>query len=281
MSYPQHELSKKFPSMPADEFQALVADIKEHGLRNNIILHDGKVLDGWHRYNGCLAAKINPTFTKYTGKSPAAFVLSNNLHRRHLTPSQRGLIVVECHEWLPAHRRSTAQAGVKSSAEMAVEADTSEDTITRAKTVAANGSEALKKSVREGSVTVKAAAEVAKTTPKGKQAKAVKERATKAKPAKGATVPKADYDRLAAEYADLKENRDELAAELEACGIERTDERVIKIKQLHQQIRSIELARDDAMNKARDMAKQLNYWKNQAEKLGWKPAKNLRSATTN
>jgi hypothetical protein len=52
----QHPLSAAFPAMSADDFAALVEDIKVNGQREPVIVFEGMVLDGWHRYSACVAA---------------------------------------------------------------------------------------------------------------------------------------------------------------------------------------------------------------------------------
>ncbi len=55
------------------------------------MLYEGKVLDGWHRYQACLKAGAEPRTEPYTGSDPAAYVCSVNLHRRQesMTPAQK------------------------------------------------------------------------------------------------------------------------------------------------------------------------------------------------
>jgi hypothetical protein len=92
-----HELSKLFPPMTKDEFRGLARDIKKHGLINEIVLLEGQILEGAHRYKACKLAGIEPRYRKFNGKdgSPVDFVMSQNLHRRHLTKSQRAAIAAE------------------------------------------------------------------------------------------------------------------------------------------------------------------------------------------
>jgi len=51
-------------------------------------------LEGRHRYLACLARQMPPRFRPYAGEcgSALAFVVSKNVHRRHLTESQRALL---------------------------------------------------------------------------------------------------------------------------------------------------------------------------------------------
>src|SRR5262245_36277823 len=93
-----HPLADIFPLMEGEEFDALVADIKWVGLREPIILHEGMILDGRNRYRACLAAGVEPTFREYLAAAmvtcceiihPADYVISANIHRRHLTADQK------------------------------------------------------------------------------------------------------------------------------------------------------------------------------------------------
>lgn len=81
-----------FPEMTGPEFEEFKGDIKEHGLRVPIVTTpDGLILDGRHRWNACMALKIKPSYQVHAG-DPWAYVISANLHRRHLTTSQRAMV---------------------------------------------------------------------------------------------------------------------------------------------------------------------------------------------
>ena len=94
----RHPLSAAFGDMPPDEFAELKDSIRETGLTDPVIvLFEGKVLDGWHRYRAVCeleqAGQIVPGQATVEplrdGVDPVAFVWSRNGLRRHLTPSQR------------------------------------------------------------------------------------------------------------------------------------------------------------------------------------------------
>lgn len=91
-----HDLALIFPPMEEGDFSELRQSIAAHGLRDDIILLDGKVLDGIHRYKACIEEGIKPTFSNYSpdfdGKSPEEFVMDKNFTRRHLSLSQRAAI---------------------------------------------------------------------------------------------------------------------------------------------------------------------------------------------
>lgn len=90
-----HKLAKLFPEITGDDFKALALDIKQHGLRQKITTLDGQVLDGANRYKACLAAGVEPEFKEFVGDDPLAFVVSQNMNRRHLTTSQRAAVAAE------------------------------------------------------------------------------------------------------------------------------------------------------------------------------------------
>jgi ParB-like chromosome segregation protein Spo0J len=98
-----HPLCTLFPRLTGVEFNALVADIRTNGLREPITLVDGLILDGGNRYRACLAAGVTPKFTKFDGDNLVTFVLSANLHRRHMTPGQQAAIVASAQDWAKAN----------------------------------------------------------------------------------------------------------------------------------------------------------------------------------
>lgn len=103
--YELHPLCTLFPRLGEGEFAALVSDIRANGLREPITLHDGMVLDGGNRYRACLAAGVEPRFREHSGGNIVAFVLSANLHRRHLSPGQQAAIVASAQDWAQAQTR--------------------------------------------------------------------------------------------------------------------------------------------------------------------------------
>jgi len=83
-----HKFADLFPMMQADELDQLVADIKQNGLLEPIVTYEDKILDGRNRWLACGEADVKPRFEVYSGDEPVAFVISKNLHRRHLNKSQ-------------------------------------------------------------------------------------------------------------------------------------------------------------------------------------------------
>jgi hypothetical protein len=90
-----HELSKLFPPISDEDLGKLAADIKLHSLRHPIVRYQGKILDGNNRYRACELVGVTPKFTDFDGDDAKArnYVISANIHRRHLDAEQRRDII--------------------------------------------------------------------------------------------------------------------------------------------------------------------------------------------
>jgi phage N-6-adenine-methyltransferase len=87
-----HQYANLFPMLSGDALEGLKADIEQHGVRDPVVLLNGEILDGRNRYTCARELGIEFPTVEYTGDDPLAFVISHNLHRRHLTESQRASI---------------------------------------------------------------------------------------------------------------------------------------------------------------------------------------------
>ena len=101
-----HPIANVFPLIEGDDFDRLVDDIRNNGLLESIWLYENKILDGRNRYNACLASETRPKFREYRGDNPLAFVVSLNLERRHLTPSQRACLAIDI---LPFYKQAAKE----------------------------------------------------------------------------------------------------------------------------------------------------------------------------
>lgn len=89
-----HEYANLFPMMSAEEMDALRKDMRENGYRSEypILLYEGKILDGRNRYTAATAEGIEPIYGDHQDGDALQFVISANLHRRHLDATQRGVV---------------------------------------------------------------------------------------------------------------------------------------------------------------------------------------------
>jgi hypothetical protein len=112
-----HPAASLLPSMSREEFAGLVEDIRTHGLLQPIVtIRDAeglRILEGRHRALACPAAGIEPRFQEYEGTDPVGFVLSANIHRRHLTPRDRRKLIVNLLKLQPELSNRQIAAKVK------------------------------------------------------------------------------------------------------------------------------------------------------------------------
>jgi hypothetical protein len=163
--YPPHQIANIFPMLnpTSIEFRALVDDIKENGLREPITLYEDKVLDGRNR---CLALQASgreiekDNFRTFTGKDPIGFVLSANLHRRHLDESQRSMVGAALTELEVGANQHTKQGTSIDGASKLV--NVGRASIERARVVLKSGDPKLIAQVQQGEVAVSAAADQVK-----------------------------------------------------------------------------------------------------------------------
>lgn len=190
--YEDHALAAIFPLMGDADLDALGADIEANGLRDAVWLYEGKILDGRNRYRACKARDVDPRFEAYKGKDALGFVISKNLHRRHMTESQRAMAAAEIAKWQRGDNQHTGgSANLRTLAQAADALDVSKRSAENAAAVQSKGVPELVEAVKSGEVSVSAAAEVAKL-PKAKQKKAVADGTVKETAAKQRKAKKAE-----------------------------------------------------------------------------------------
>jgi N6-adenosine-specific RNA methylase IME4 len=107
-----HEIANLFPMMQPDELSDLVDDIKQNGLIEPIVLYEEKILDGRNRYLACGEAGVKPHYEYYKGDEPVSYVVSKNLHRRHLNKSQEAGVAWKAKPMLAKEARKRMTAGI-------------------------------------------------------------------------------------------------------------------------------------------------------------------------
>lgn len=102
-----HPFADAFPMMTADELYGLVADMDEHGqIEPCIVNSQGVLLDGRNRLEACRQLGVEPLVTRCDPESETAFIISLNVHRRHLNASQAGIIALEALPHFEAEARA-------------------------------------------------------------------------------------------------------------------------------------------------------------------------------
>ncbi len=237
--YPDHPIAAAFPMMNDKEFADFAEDIAKVGLREDIVLLDGKVLDGRNRQKACLLKKQQPFFrlfdAEFDGESPVAFVESHNLKRRHLTPSQAAAAAAELLPFFEAEakhggdrksedfRKSrwqicTLESGDSSNGQNESQIDTSDEFSQVAPTTMRKGGKSTK---RAGSMlnvserSVAAAKRLKQDDPKAfadvKAGRKSLNKAVSGKPSAGS--------KAAAEYESAVERVEKVCGKLQATGI--------------------------------------------------------------
>ena len=107
---PVHPAADLFPMLSKDELKALGEDIRKHGLQNKVVLWTGgpdgpMLLDGRNRLDAMEqvlwapiveGGKLSDRICRlWKGGDPYAYVISANIHRRHLNVEQRQALLIE------------------------------------------------------------------------------------------------------------------------------------------------------------------------------------------
>jgi len=107
-----HEVVYIFPDMEPDEYIKLVADIRQNGLREPIWTYQDKIIDGRHRYNACVETHTLPRYQEWDGVgSLTMFVVSLNLHRRHMNSGQKSFVALNIESQLAIEAKENMSKG--------------------------------------------------------------------------------------------------------------------------------------------------------------------------
>lgn len=160
-----HKYANLFPLINGDDYNNLKEDIKKSGQLEPIYLYKDKIIDGRNRYRCCIDLGIEPIFKQYEGEGEKllSFILSLNLHRRHLSEGQRAIIAAKLANLDPG-RPSTSETvtiATVSQSDAANALDVSRASVNRANRILNQGTDGLIGLVESGKLAVLPASEVA------------------------------------------------------------------------------------------------------------------------
>ena len=158
--FPPHEYANLFPIMNENELKALISDIRVNGLREPVVVYQDTLLDGRHRRIACERIGVELTWVEYEGDDPLGYVLSKNLHRRHLSESQRAMVAAKLANLVPGDNQHTEEVRpIGPTSEML---NVSERSVKRARAVRDKGVPELVEAVEQGAMPVSVAEKVAR-----------------------------------------------------------------------------------------------------------------------
>lgn len=165
--YDVHPVANIFPMMSKSEFESLKDDIKEHGLRESIVFWKGMLVDGRNRLKACEELGIEPDESELMDETdPVAWVISHNLHRRHLSESQRSMVAAKlANLGIGRPPSETGPIGPVSTEQASTMLNVGNTSTKRAKKVIASGADEVQQAVLQGDISVSAASELVKQVP--------------------------------------------------------------------------------------------------------------------
>ncbi len=230
-----HPAANIFPEMTDDEAKSLMIDIRENGQREPIILFNGKVIDGRNRLRACRWLGFEPKTKEYQGREEdiVSYVLSLNLHRRHLTESQRAMVASKIATVKNGgDRRSDQKANLPTETTNAKAAEllsVSERSVKTAKHILSKGEPEVAAAVESGSMSLNEASKVVQLRPEAQRSVASLPKAERRETLAGNTIEElgvigsrddehaADRQalcRIMAELANLKGTPEQLIANM-------------------------------------------------------------------
>lgn len=193
MKYKPHPAANLFPMMGRVELEELKADIEANGIEVDGMLFDGMILDGRNRARACEELGIEMEWMEidieaHPDFDPLQYVMSHNLHRRHLTTTQRAMVAAKIKPVYEKQAKDRQLSKLKQSTvpvnlpernsdardEAGKQLNVSGKSVDQASKVLESGSKLLVEAVESGSVAVSAAAKLAEK-PKAEQSKVIQE----------------------------------------------------------------------------------------------------------
>jgi len=106
-----HPAAAVFPRLSDDELRELADDIKANGLHHPIVLDaDGQIVDGINRDIACGMAGVEPAYITLPAETDIeAYILSENIRRRHMSDGQQAMAVALMIETAEGSRNGEAK----------------------------------------------------------------------------------------------------------------------------------------------------------------------------
>jgi ParB-like chromosome segregation protein Spo0J len=168
--YEIHPAATLFPLMTEEEYEGLKQDIAENGQREDIVVWCGKLIDGRNRLRACEELQRQPSIAELDeDQDPWKYVISHNLHRRHLTTTQKANVAANVATLKRGEIGNGRKVDVSKDSSTVEEAakllNVSVASVHRAKTVQEHGSKELIAAMERGDISVTFAAKFATEEP--------------------------------------------------------------------------------------------------------------------
>lgn len=180
-----HPAADAFPMMTDSQYESLKTDIAQRGLQEPIVYWRDCLLDGRNRLKACVELGIDPDETTLADDAdPVAYVVSLNIHRRHLTTPQRAMVAAKLAKLkrggqsgnrnaAKSKRSETNGSNDPSVSDAAALLQVSEPSVKRAKHVISKGSREVVESVQRGELNLNQATNLVDAVPDKRQQSAI------------------------------------------------------------------------------------------------------------
>ena len=111
-------MSNPFGQAATTDQRELEQSMLDTGFNPNypIMLYEGDILDGWHRYQAAKRTRCEPVFQEFDGNETEArqFVYAANVARRHMSQRQKATAYLLMNQWVePSEQLSAAEIVAK------------------------------------------------------------------------------------------------------------------------------------------------------------------------
>jgi hypothetical protein len=162
------EFRALIPELAKEELEQLEANLKAEGCRDALVVWNGLLLDGYHRWRICDRLKIEYRTVELTEcrtrKEAMVWMIRNQLGRRNLTDYARTELVLRLEPLIALQAKvnqgqrtdiyQNSGKSVTTDKELAKIADVSHDTVAKVKAIAKKAPEETKEKLRRGETSI-------------------------------------------------------------------------------------------------------------------------------